>query len=25
MINLALKLAKQAQNHTSPNPAVGCV
>jgi diaminohydroxyphosphoribosylaminopyrimidine deaminase/5-amino-6-(5-phosphoribosylamino)uracil reductase len=25
VINLALKLAKQAQNHTSPNPAVGCV
>ena len=25
MINLALQLAKQAQNQTSPNPAVGCV
>ena len=25
MINLALQLAQQAQNQTSPNPAVGCV
>jgi diaminohydroxyphosphoribosylaminopyrimidine deaminase/5-amino-6-(5-phosphoribosylamino)uracil reductase len=25
VINLALQLAKQAQNLTSPNPAVGCV
>ncbi len=25
MLNLALRLAKQAQNQTSPNPAVGCV
>ena len=25
MINLAIQLAKQAQNQTSPNPTVGCV
>jgi diaminohydroxyphosphoribosylaminopyrimidine deaminase/5-amino-6-(5-phosphoribosylamino)uracil reductase len=25
VLNLALRLAKQAQNQTSPNPAVGCV
>jgi diaminohydroxyphosphoribosylaminopyrimidine deaminase/5-amino-6-(5-phosphoribosylamino)uracil reductase len=24
-MNLALQLAQQAQNHTAPNPAVGCV